>query len=274
MNTDIPRGFLQYSIMAKMIVSESSSRPGLTSQEIRKIAKEIKWGEGSFDPVTDRGYYSGPFNGMRADLGTYSLRTHGMGWICKYCDKVENRYILNPEGHKAYENLFDKFNDISLDLLIRIKEFSEKYKPTNKNRCEESIKQKQINSIKQNALKLSGEMINPDDDIRLNDDEVDRLFPELKENPTPKPLRGLNLDDYVVYYRKRNGEVGYAKVISTTFFSRTLSNKDMLQLSVSGGITHIQDIQYNPRDDKFTESDGKEIEIVKLNKKYKNKRYK
>lgn len=105
-----PKGFIQFHVMKAML-----EQRGLNSQEIRKIAKEIIRGEGTFDPIEDRGWYSSAFAGTMPEKGSYTARAYGEGWIKRLCNRVYNHttgeyeYHLNGPGREKFRELTKKF---------------------------------------------------------------------------------------------------------------------------------------------------------------------
>jgi hypothetical protein len=74
-------------------------------------------------------------------------------------------------------------------------------------------------------------------------------------------FRGLQLNDEVIYYRKKTGESGEGYVSSVTTYSTRVVNQNCFSLSVFNGF--IKGIGYVESEDMFLESNGDEIQIIK-----------
>jgi hypothetical protein len=229
---DAPRGYIQYRIMTVM-----AEKGTLTSREIRQMAKEIKYGNGSFDKVNDRGWYSSAFRGVNRDRGDYCFRYHGEGWISRCCylqpaGKTRNgKYALKTSAMHEFYELSKKFRGMTFE------EACEKY-----GKVTEQPKPK----------------------VTIND-PLGFFEESPKETKSTSPevnFRGLKLNDKVAYYRKKNGESGTGYISSVTTYSHIVINDDCFSISTAG--FDLKGIGYDKENDMFLERNGDEIQIIKL----------
>ena len=198
---------------------------GLTYTEIIKFAFEMTNGAGSFVLDKHRGYWSGAF--VYRTPGPYGSDVNG--WITKYCKKgdVTGKYYV--EDRDVYEKLQEKFVGLS---IIKAKAIhAEKHLLTNQRvPCS-------------NGMTLDGKTIST--------------------SPIPEvPMRGIKLDDEVIYYRKRNGQTGDAYIQSIKETSRKIACS---RFEISLGLENatIPQLSYDKDRDTFFEMGGFEIQIIK-----------
>ena len=241
-----PRGFVQYNVMVEML-----EQNGLTSQEIRRVAKECVYGEGTFDKEDDRGHYSSPFRGLRPDMGDMMARIYGEGWVCRLCNKLKNKYYLNAEGREIFQKLVPKFAGRTYNEIVSTRNFAEKYPALGE--YQKNVMEKSARVACSNGIVLDESGSKPK-----------AVFVDLADTDpvTLMPMRGLKLDDEVIYYRKDSGNTGEGYIQSVTETSKRIFNA---QFEISIGIENatIPQIRYDEDRDRFVQIGGGEIEIVK-----------
>jgi len=258
-NNAFPSGYKQYRILCEMDTNE-----GMTYREIIKFAYELTHGEGSFDPVAHRGYWSGAF--VTAGQGFGGHPQHG-GWISTLCKKVKSSgapvYYPNEEGIAAIKKLEKKFKGVSTELAAtnafhdkvqkgRLEHFKDRYASQlenfdNRNKAKAHKRVECSNGM----VSESGE--------ELYCDQYD-MVPELKNQEIL--MRGIKLDDEVIYYRKRSGETGDAYIQSIKETSKKIACP-RFEISLGLENASIPQISYNEEKDTFFEMGGFEIQIIK-----------
>jgi len=228
-----PKGFKQYRVL-QMIEANG----GATYTEIIKLAYEMSNGLGSFDQRLNRGYWSGAFK--RSGKRHFGGYEHG-SWIERYCSNINNEYILNGNGKVALYTLTTKFEGL-----------------TNAEAALQHARKKEMgdtpleNFDKRNKEKATR--------VECTNSMVGI------EKPSPKVLlRGLKIDDVVLYYRKRNGASGEGFVQSITETSQKVSGPRFeIEIGIVGlAAATIPQISYNEIDDAFYEMGGHEIHLIK-----------
>jgi hypothetical protein len=251
---DAPRGYIQYRIMTVM-----AEKGTLTSREIRQMAKEIKYGNGSFDKVNDRGWYSSAFRGVNRDRGDYCFRYHGEGWISRCCylqpaGKTRNgKYALKTSAMHEFYELSKKFRGMSFE------EACKRYGKTPTSRPVEP------STFAELGARVFNEPTNPKPKVTINDPLGFFTVEAPKETKSTSPevnFRGLKLNDKVAYYRKKNGESGTGYISSVTTYSHIVINDDCFSISTAG--FDLKGIGYDKENDMFLERNGDEIQIIKL----------
>jgi len=239
-----PKGFVQYNVMVEML-----EQNGLTSQEIRRVAKECVDGKGTFDKVEDRGHYSSPFRGLRPDLGEYCSRVYGKGWIYRMCNKVGNKYYLNDGGRKVFQKLTPKFAGRSYSDAVRISEFNKRYeKPLDAFNKRQEEKSKRI-PCTNGVVMAEGKIIMTSKS--LSKDEI----------PTKnRKEMGFKIDDEVIFYRNFNRTLGEGYIQSIKENSIRVSDKIQISIGLEGST--IPQITYISSEHRFVEMDGSEITIA------------
>ena len=242
-----PKGYKQFKIMERMVAHN-----GLTYTELIKFAFELTNGSGSFDPVNNRGYWSGAF--VYKTPGFYGANVNG--WITKYCEKHEDgKYRVSD--YEKYESLKnwkvkkEKFAELSPKKAAEI----HKEKHSEKNPWAEDFKKRYAEPLanfeaRQVAKRVpcSNGMVNETGDVFIISPEV--------------PLRGFKLDDEVIYYRKRNGETGVGYIQSIKETSEKIAGH-RFEISIGINNATIPQISYDETSDGFFEMGGFEIQLVK-----------
>jgi len=202
------------------------AKHGLTYTEIIKLAYELTHGKGSFDLDSNRGYWSGAF--VYKTKGFYGSDVNG--WITKYCEKAKDgKYYLVDRD--VYAKLQEKFANLKPEVAAA-RHFENH--PENKRQAEKFERVTCSNGL---VLDTSGSV------------------PEV-------PMRGIKLDDEVIYYRKRNGQTGDAYIQSVKETSRRLANP-RFEISLGLDGSSIPQLSYDKEKDTFFEMGGFEVQIIK-----------
>jgi hypothetical protein len=232
-----PKGYKQYKVLELV-----SSDKGVSYTEIIKLAYELGSNR-KFDTVLNRGYWSGIFKKVSKNSYPWQINDRD-GWATVLMNKDTNgKYYLNSTGAIALENLKKRFSNLT---------------PA------EAIELQKLKSNSNQKEKMNSMLIDYANSLDT-DDPLEKPISNHIDTPpqnTQVTLRGLELDDKVVYYRRFNNKTGYATVISTILYSSKTANYDRIQLGVDGGV--IPDIEYNPKTNSFKEASGHEIEIIKI----------
>ena len=228
-----PKGFKQYRIMNLMM-----ERNGLTHTEIIKIAFELD-GKNKFDKVANRGYWSGAFK----EPSNYPWSSDTTGWVRKYCFKGDDgKWRVSTNGMPILRELDDKFGYLSVEDALNLKKGK-------KEKQEEDERMEKLGELKK-AFEEHGQK------FKINFKSGDTIrIQEVK-------LRGLDLYDNVLYYRKFDGTSGEATVEAVTNYIKEAGKHDELTLVNTNGACF--EVAYNPKGDRFYEKTfGTTVEIIK-----------
>lgn len=161
--------------------------------------------------------------------GAFVYKTPGFygsdvnGWITKYCEKADDgKYHVNDRD--VYGKLQEKFAGLTIQ------------------------KAKDIHAEKHAEAESTPDM-------------VEKGITNGGTIP-PVPMRGILLDDEVIYYRKRNGETGEAYVQSIKVTSKRIYGP-AYEISLGKEGATIPQISYHEDTDSFMEMGGFEIQLIK-----------
>ena len=239
-----PKGYKQFKVMEAMV-----AKHGLTYTEIIKLAYELTHGKGSFDLDSNRGYWSGAF--VYKTKGFYGSNVNG--WITKYCEKAKDgKYYLVDRD--VYAKLQEKFANLKPEVAAaRHFENHPENEPLPQDRVEafrERYAEPLANFEQRQAEKF--ERVTCSNGLVL---DTTGSVPEV-------PMRGIKLDDEVIYYRKRNGQTGDAYIQSVKETSRRLANP-RFEISLGLDGSSIPQLSYDEEKDTFFEMGGFEVQIIK-----------
>jgi hypothetical protein len=235
-----PRGYKTYCVLKEMI-----DRDGMTYTEIIMFAYEMNHGKGSFDKLDNRGYWSGAFV---SGVGGYPWQTSRTpGTIYTNANKCKDgKWRVNDNGRRFIAKYDPQFQGVNRGNAQEMK-------------IENDVKNERIELLK---LRYSKQLENFEKGNQEKYcDQLYEKYCDQLDMVSEVTMRGLKLDDEVIYYRKKTGESGEGYVSSMTTYSKRVVNQNCFSLAVENGF--IKGIGYVENEDMFLESTGDEIQIIK-----------
>lgn len=235
-----PKGYKTWTILNKM-----NEVNGMTYTEIIKLAYELSNGVGSFDKTWNRGYWSGAF--VQAGPGGYPWSSKkSSGPMAKYADKGRDgkyrvngnglRYIMEYSTQREGKNVME-----GVKAKMEMGMYSDILHPTNQTGNKATVCYGNKPSPEEMAMAIRKE--------------------SQKETSPEVRLRGLQPGDKVAYRKTDTNESGVGIITWMELFSKTIGEKDGLEIKVIGEVIHCT---YNVEYDQFEMGSGIEIEIIKI----------